>query len=48
MAVRNSDRKAILSAFATRLHNDATDEFETAIAEIHKIALLRLKAMEKQ
>ena len=48
MAVRNSDRKAILSAFATRLHNDATDEFETAIAEIHKIALLRLKAMEEQ
>lgn len=48
MAVRNSDRKAILSAFAARLHNSATDEFETAIAEIHKIALLRLKAMEEQ
>ncbi len=48
MAVRESDRKAILSAFAARLHNNVADEFETAIAEIHKIALLRLKAMEKQ
>lgn len=48
MAVRESDRKAILSSFAARLHNDAVDEFETAITEIHKIALLRLKAMEKQ
>lgn len=45
MAVRNSDRHAILSAFAARLHNNAAEEFETAIAEIHKIALLRLKAM---
>jgi len=44
MAVRNSDRKAILSAFALRLHNDAADEFENAIAEIHKIALMRLKS----
>lgn len=42
MAVRNSDRKAILSAFAARLHNTPEDEFERAIAEIHKIAYMRL------
>ncbi len=43
MAVRNSDRKAILSAFASRLQNTPEDEFEGAIAEIHKIALMRLE-----
>ncbi|MGI9203465.1 MAG: 2-oxo-4-hydroxy-4-carboxy-5-ureidoimidazoline decarboxylase [Woeseiaceae bacterium] len=48
MAVRNSNRNAILSAFAARLHNNAADEFETAIAEIHKIARMRLNAMGMQ
>jgi len=45
MAVRNSDRRAILSAFETRLQNYAMDEFERAIAEIHKIALMRLNSV---
>ena len=46
MAVRNSGRQAILEAFRRRLDNDADVEFETALAEIHKIARLRLEAME--
>ena len=46
MAVRDSSRAAILAAFKTRLDNDANTEFETALSEIHKIARLRLRAME--
>ncbi len=46
MAVRGSSRAEILAAFAARLENDATTEFETALAEIHKIARLRLQAMD--
>jgi len=45
MAVRGSDRKAILEAFAARLENDYALEFETALLEIHKIARLRLDSM---
>ncbi len=47
MAVRDSNRVEILSAFATRLENDYDAEFETALQEIHKIARLRLTAMEQ-
>ena len=46
MAVRNSSRAEILAAFAARLENDSATEFETALDEIHKIARLRLEAME--
>ena len=46
MAVRASTRAEILSAFAARLDNDPALEFETALEEIHKIARLRLQAME--
>lgn len=46
MAVRDSSRAEILSAFESRLNNDPNTEFETALAEIHKIARLRLEAME--
>ena len=45
MAVRNSNRQKILSAFEARLQNSPEEEFETAIEEIHKIARLRLEAM---
>jgi OHCU decarboxylase len=45
MAVRESGRGEILAAFESRLQNDSTTEFETALAEIHKIARLRLDAM---
>lgn len=45
MAVKNSNRQAILDAFEQRIENDAETEFETAIQEIHKIARWRLEAM---
>ena len=48
MAVRDSDRSEILAEFERRLGNDPTMEFETALAEIHKIARLRLAAMERE
>jgi len=47
MAVRNSNRSDILEAFAKRLQSDSEAEFATAIAEIHKIARLRLGALDK-
>ncbi len=46
MAVRGSSRAEILEAFSARLGNDPEVEFETALVEIHKIARLRLRAME--
>lgn len=48
MAVRNSNRFEILAAFETRLSHDPDDEFEQAIAEIHKIAQLRFAAEGQQ
>ena len=47
MAVRDSSRGEILEAFAQRLENDYELEFETALVEIHRIARLRLEAMER-
>ena len=46
MAVRDSSRADILASFERRLGNDQDVEFETALAEIHKIAALRLNALE--
>lgn len=46
MAVRDSSRADILASFESRLGNDQNTEFETALAEIHKIATLRLHALE--
>ena len=48
MAVRGSSRADILAAFAARLDNDTATEFETALQEIHKIAQLRLQAMDAE
>ena len=45
MAVRDSNRSDILGAFEKRLQNYVDTEFANAIAEIHKIARLRLDAM---
>jgi OHCU decarboxylase len=45
MAVRNSNRHAILAAFEQRLQNSREQEFERAIEEVHKIARLRLQKM---
>ncbi len=47
-AVRESNRTEILDAFASRLQNDIAAEFEAALQEIHKIARLRLAAMENR
>jgi OHCU decarboxylase len=46
MAVRHSNRRAILAAFERRLQNDADEEFATALTEVHKIARLRLGALD--
>ena len=46
MAVRESTREEILQAFSSRIENDYDLEFETALQEIHKIARLRLTALE--
>ncbi|KXF83170.1 2-oxo-4-hydroxy-4-carboxy-5-ureidoimidazoline decarboxylase [Enterovibrio coralii] len=43
MAVKGANRHLILDAFEKRLENDVKTEFNTAIAEINKIALFRLR-----
>ena len=45
IAVRGLDRTAILAAFEARVNNDAATEFATALAEVHKIARLRLELL---
>jgi len=45
LAVAGKTRHDILAAFETRSRNDRQREFETALAEIDKIARLRLAAM---
>lgn len=43
MAIKGSDRAAILTAFEARLRNDLEQEFEEALRRIERIAWLRLK-----
>ena len=43
MAVKGKTRGEILAAFETRSANDAVIEFRTALDEVHKIALFRLR-----
>lgn len=43
IAVTGLDRAAILLAFRARARNERGAEFETAIAEVHKIARIRLE-----
>ena len=45
IAVKGLNRHDILSAFETRIGNGAAEEFETATAQVEKIARLRLSAM---
>ena len=45
IAVRDLTRSEILASFKERINNDGQKEFETALAEVHKIAFLRLKAL---
>ncbi|QOR39872.1 2-oxo-4-hydroxy-4-carboxy-5-ureidoimidazoline decarboxylase [Billgrantia diversa] len=44
MAVKGSDRHAILAAFDTRLENSPEEERRTAIEQINRIARFRLEA----
>jgi 2-oxo-4-hydroxy-4-carboxy-5-ureidoimidazoline decarboxylase len=44
MAVKGSDRFAILDAFEVRLKNDPEQERRTAVDQINRIALFRLQA----
>jgi len=43
MAVKGKSRGEILDAFERRIHHAEDLEFRTALAEVHKIALLRLR-----
>jgi OHCU decarboxylase len=43
MAVKGKARAEILDAFERRIRNDENTEFRTALVEVHKIALLRLR-----
>ncbi|MFB2550560.1 2-oxo-4-hydroxy-4-carboxy-5-ureidoimidazoline decarboxylase [Ensifer soli] len=45
IAVKGLDRHAILAAFEARIGNGAEEEFETASAEVEKIARLRLEGL---
>ncbi len=45
IAVKGLTRCEILTSFKERINNDSKKEFETALAEVHKIALLRLKTL---
>lgn len=43
MAVKGRSRGEILEAFERRIRNSEDAEFQTALSEVHKIALLRLR-----
>lgn len=45
IAVKGLDKQAILSAFEKRIDNNRDAEFETATAQVERIALLRLEAL---
>ncbi len=45
MAVKGRSKDEILAAFEERLENDPAAEFQTALEQIERIALLRLKEM---
>jgi 2-oxo-4-hydroxy-4-carboxy-5-ureidoimidazoline decarboxylase len=45
LAVAGKTRHDILAAFERRIENDRETEFRTALAEIDKIARIRLEAM---
>ncbi len=45
MAVKGRSKEEILAAFVQRLENTPEEEFDTALKQIERIALLRLKEM---
>jgi OHCU decarboxylase len=46
ICVRENTKSSILAAYETRLQNDTPTEYSTALAEIAKIAWLRLNDMQ--
>lgn len=46
LAVRGYHRTEILEIFKARVNNDIETEFEEALAQVHRIALLRLNEIE--
>jgi 2-oxo-4-hydroxy-4-carboxy-5-ureidoimidazoline decarboxylase len=46
LAVRGYHRSEILEIFKTRVNNDPVTEFNEALTQVHKIALLRLNEIE--
>ena len=45
IAVKGHDKDSILAAFETRISNEAETEFETACAEVEKIAGFRINSL---
>ncbi|WP_105414898.1 2-oxo-4-hydroxy-4-carboxy-5-ureidoimidazoline decarboxylase [Neorhizobium sp. T25_27] len=45
IAVKGLTKDDILAAFEKRIHNTAEEEFDTATAQVEKIALLRLQSL---
>ena len=45
IAVTGLDKQQIIAAMAARLDNDSTTEFDTALAEVDKIARIRIDAL---
>lgn len=45
LAVKGKSRTDILDAFERRIHHEEEVEFRAALAEVHKIALLRLREL---
>jgi len=45
IAVKGHDRQSILASFRARIHNSREIEFKTALAEVDKIALIRLQQL---
>ena len=45
IAVKGLGKQDILAAFEKRIHNSVEEEFETAAAQVERIALLRLLSM---
>ena len=48
IAVKGLTRQDILVAFRARIHNERQAEFEMALEQIHKIALLRLQSLAQR
>jgi 2-oxo-4-hydroxy-4-carboxy-5-ureidoimidazoline decarboxylase len=48
LAVRGYQRAEILEIFKNRINNDIKIEFNEALTQVHRIALLRLKEIEQE